>query len=666
MADLRISQLPALTEGALASDDVLPITDVSASETKKVKAADLVKYGIGTLPDGSISIDKINIPTGTLDGGDLVKNSVTGGANGAIALSTITADNIADGAIVDAAVSAVSGAKLTDGTVTNVKLASGIDGAKLLDDSVPSSKFTGTFDGSSLAAGSVTDAQLASGIDGAKLQDASVTDTQIGGVSGAKLTDASVTDAKIVGLDGAKLTAASVPDAALATGISGSKLTDGSVANAALASGIDGTKLTAGSVGTTQLDQFSGTKITQGTLPPNRLDPSLLNRSIGLDGGGSLGIANSIVAGTMSGISFNAVGLIVGATALVGTDLPLASATDVGGVKIPATGGLTVTGTGELSIQTVITPTTISGITVNQFGQVVNLVPLVGDDLPPATNTELGGVIVPAGGKFSVSTDGSLTHNTTPIGAGTYTKVTIDASGHVIDGGGLEQADIPDLDGSKINQGTLPPGVIGDNSLKPAKFADYATCLMQEDFPGYSPDYYLGMFWWQPSTAQLRVYSRGSAGTQWSAVGFGALQANNLRWGGTVNAELGSIVTVTQFGNNAGLSPGDLIPTPSNALSGLYFITQIPGSNINLPSVQGQEFTNGDWLLCVNEAEGYIRIDISNGGGGGSGGATKLDDLIDVEIAGAGGLTLSDLQMLQYNADSGMWKNQEYIDGGEF
>ena len=34
MADLRISQLPELTQGNLAAEDVLPITDVSASETK--------------------------------------------------------------------------------------------------------------------------------------------------------------------------------------------------------------------------------------------------------------------------------------------------------------------------------------------------------------------------------------------------------------------------------------------------------------------------------------------------------------------------------------------------------------------------------------------------------------------------------------------------------
>ena len=664
MADLRISQLPPLTAGALASDDVLPVTDVSASETKKVTASDLVKYGIGVLPDGSISIDKIDIPTGTLDGGDLVKNSVTGGVNGALALATITADNIADAAIVDAAISDVSGAKLTEASVSDAKLASGIDGAKLTDGTVSAAKLSGTFDGTNLADGSVTDAKLADGINGAKLTDASVPSAALVEVEGSKLTSGSVTDDKISGLNGSKLVTASVPSSALA-GVDGALLSAGSVANEALASGIDGGKLSDSSVGDTQLAQISGTKITEGTFPANRLDANTLNRSIGLDANGNLGISNAIVAGTVSGISFNSVGLIVGASALVGTDLPPATTTTLGGVSVPEDGNLTVTAQGAISIKTVITAATISGITVNQYGQVVNLTALEGSDLPIASSTEIGAISIPSDGKFDVSTGGALTHKTTVAGNGTFTKVTLDASGHVATGASLEKTDIPNLDADQITGGTLPPSVIGDNSLTPQKFGDYSTCLMQEEFPGYSPDYYLGMFWWQPSTAQLRVYARGSAGSQWAAVGFGALQANNLRWGGTFSAALGTITIVTEFGNNAGLGPGSLIPVPTDALSGLYFICQEAGSGVNQPAVAGVEFSNGDWLLCINEADGYTRVDMAGGGGGG-GGATSLNELIDVDIAGAGGLPVNDLQMLQYNLDSGMWKNNELIEGGTF
>jgi len=44
MADLKISQLTALTAIDVAGSDVLPIVDTSATTTKKVSAADVAEY----------------------------------------------------------------------------------------------------------------------------------------------------------------------------------------------------------------------------------------------------------------------------------------------------------------------------------------------------------------------------------------------------------------------------------------------------------------------------------------------------------------------------------------------------------------------------------------------------------------------------------------------
>ena len=44
MADLKISQLTALTAIDVDSTDVLPIVDTSATTTKKVLAADVAEY----------------------------------------------------------------------------------------------------------------------------------------------------------------------------------------------------------------------------------------------------------------------------------------------------------------------------------------------------------------------------------------------------------------------------------------------------------------------------------------------------------------------------------------------------------------------------------------------------------------------------------------------
>ena len=49
----------------------------------------------------------------------------------------------------------------------------------------------------------------------------------------------------------------------------------------------------------------------------------------------------------------------------------------------------------------------------------------------------------------------------------------------------------------------------------------------------------------------------------------------------------------------------------------------------------GVTYDAGDWVLCINEAQGWVRIDTMTGGGGGGGGASTLNDLLDVTITGA-------------------------------
>ena len=79
MADLRISELSALPGASLQAADVLPITDVSASTTKKITAKDLVQYGVTLIDPGSIPSDKfdIEVPPGSITTGELADGSVT-------------------------------------------------------------------------------------------------------------------------------------------------------------------------------------------------------------------------------------------------------------------------------------------------------------------------------------------------------------------------------------------------------------------------------------------------------------------------------------------------------------------------------------------------------------------------------------------------------------
>ena len=64
---------------------------------------------------------------------------------------------------------------------------------------------------------------------------------------------------------------------------------------------------------------------------------------------------------------------------------------------------------GELIHSNSVTGDTVSGIQYDDQGHIVSASPLTGADLPPATNTDLGGVSVP-GPKLTVNGAGEISH----------------------------------------------------------------------------------------------------------------------------------------------------------------------------------------------------------------------------------------------------------------
>lgn len=497
MADLRISELPPLAEGDVAATDVLPISDLSASTTKKLTAKDLVQRGVVLIDDGVI------------DGGKLANDSV--GVD-QIEPNSITASELAD--------EAVDTASIQDGAVTNDKIANGIDGAKLTNDTV---------------------------------------------------------------------TAAKIPAASLNRGI-------------------DKT-------------------------------------------GGAIGHTNSVVAGTHSGIQFDAQGHVTGTSAITAAELPIATDTQVGGVSVPAVSGLSVSGVGALSHTDTITAGSRSGITFNGTGHITATRALQGADLPSATSTTQGAVSVP-GPALGVAADGTLTHSDSGVAAGTHQSVTVDARGHVTNGGPLTAAMVPNLDASKITTGTIPTARIADGAITMPKLANLAISFIQEGNPG-NAGHPTGVMWLQESTGQLRMWN----GNSWFSVGFGRLQAENLRFCGTFDATTDIVTGTTTFGANAGMTIGGAIPVAADDLTGVYLVCDVAGSTPG-GVMPGQVFDAGDWILCLGATEGWTRIDTLNSGGGG--GAQRLDDLLDVTIT-----NVAEDEFLRFSA-AGQWENVNVISGGTF
>ena len=352
---------------------------------------------------------------------------------------------------------------------------------------------------------------------------------------------------------------------------------------------------------------------------------------------------------------------------IVSEDLPTAG-TDKGAVAVNGN-GLDMDGD-DIAIDNAVVQNTGAGhlVQYNEFGLVTGGAAITSADLPTATDSEKGAVRPGTG--LSMDGSGALNHTNSVVG-GTATKITFDTEGHVTQGQALDADDIPNLPADKITSGDFGTNFIADEAITAAKLADYSTCLMQEANPGAGD--FLGQFWYTPSTAQLRVYARGSGPENiWLPVGFGNLQANNLRWLGTYNADTDTIGSLTAIGVSEGLTAGDPFPAPTDALSGGYFICQVAGSSMAQPNLNGISHTGGDWALCLDEAQGWIHIDAAAGGGGG-GGAQYLDDLLDVNIGGSGSpfstapaMALSDKQLLKYDGGAGLWRNTDRVDGGTF
>jgi len=482
---------------------------------------------------------------------------------------------------------------------------------------------------------------------GSKLEDGAVGTTQLadGSVTTAKLDADAVTAAKLA--DNAVNTAAivdgAVTDAKLTTGIDGAKLTDGTVAGSALADDTISTdKYAPGSVDTAALadDAVTGAKL--GAVTNRGLDQS----------GDLIGITNDTGAAstTVSGITYNQQGLITSTAALVGTDLPAATDSARGAVQ-PGT-GLQMNGA-TLDHSNDITAGDIGGLQYDSEGHITTLPAnsVFEMDAIPIAGTSAnarGAVYVPTDAEIGISVDsttGELVHETSAVTAGTYPRVTVDGNGHVTAGfTQIAQSELPtDIPASQID-GTLPTGSatgeagfdseiyttsIADQSISRRHFNDISIAYIQETIPtntavaGSDATAFRGCLWFRESTGQLYMFN----GNAWHIVAGGQLTQENLRFCGTINANTGNIVALTDEGvaqqkedGTSAFTAGTSLPSAEDGLSGCYFLVETAGNSISVDDVNGESFNAGDICLAISEANGWTRVaNFSGGGGGGSG-----------------------------------------------
>jgi len=322
------------------------------------------------------------------------------------------------------------------------------------------------------------------------------------------------------------------------------------------------------------------------------------------------------------------------------SDLPTAGV-QKGGVAINGNGLAMVGDTAVIDNTVTANPTQAYVVQYDEHGLVIGGAPISPVDLPLATDSNVG-VVIPGEG-LAVDVDGALNIDNSVVPA-TATKITYNSNGLVISGSDLLPSDIPELSADIIVAGEFGSAQIGEGSITREKLADYSIAYIQEAEPSAVTADYIGLLWYQESTGQLRMFN----GNSFMPVGFGRLSNDNLRWGGIIDATTGLVTGVTASGTTAGLTVGAPLPEATDNLGGLYVLVGVAGNNIAVTS--GVSYDAGDWCLCINENEGWVRIDLAASGGGG-GGATNLGDLLDVTIS-----TPTSGQLLQLQA-SNQWQN---------
>ena len=711
MADQRITQLTALSASGVAGIDLLPIVHISASETKRVTAKDLITAGVALINSSTIDIAKINQASATKLG------------TSSLADDAITAAKLADDSSVSTASVAPSGDNFEGRLWINTtdKTVQVYDAAAFAPIKVGASNY--------IAASIGTAAISGSAITYAKLQNVSATDRLLGRSSvgsgvveeiactaagRALIDDASASDQRttlglaigtdvqaydpalqsIAGLTTAAnqllyTTASDTYETTTLTSAGRALLDDADVAAQRTTLGLgtiatqdaNAVTITGGSATLSDITSAAATFTTaniNGGSITNITDLAIADGGTGAStaanartnlGLGTLSTQSGTFSGTSSGTNtgdqtITLTGDVIGtgtgtfaatiaSDAVTGAKLADSSATVISGNAPSGVGafagqqwlntntGFTYIWDGSAwqrtaGLQTITfsdtTPLSfavsypdnfsavITSTMENQTANAVLVGPISGSaasptfrsltatDLPIATSGT-NGALRPGTG-LNVSGLGVLNH-TNAVSAGTYTKVVIDSQGHVSNGTVLSAADIPSLDASKITTGTFSGAFLAENSVGANQLADNGIAQVSETQP--VPEF-AGQWWINPSDRAAYIWVgtvSPSVNGYWLNLGFGAATQYNLRFGGTYNATTNLVVSLNQYGVEAGLTVGQALSTPSQLNAAVYLICTTSGTGVTPAPVAA--LAVGDWVLSEGTGSNWIKVGVVSG-----------------------------------------------------
>jgi hypothetical protein len=428
LADQRITQLTALSKAGAAANDVVPIADISASETKKITLKDLVAAGIDLVDAGEIDLAKLDQTSATKLGA----------------------------------------AAISDGVLTAAKMAA--DAATAVAVTAPS---TGNHRGRGWLHSGTGNLQV---WDGAAFQQVVMPTAGIGDlqVTAGKLADGAVTTAKVSPLGSAAYAAGSVNTAALADlNVTSGKLADGAVLADKINTGaVITAKLGAGAVTYDRIQNVSATdrllgRSSAGAGPVEEVPLTAAGRAL-IAGVDAAAQRSTLGLGTLATAS----GTWTDGSTFAGTS----SGTNTGDQTITLTGDVTGTGAGTFAA-------TIADGAITELKYAALSIPTgaVRDDSITAAKL--------ADQSSAVVSNGSPSGNGAFIGQQWFNAATgvewtwTDAGWQEHQAPTIPESGVPDLNASKITAGEFPTDRLANDAVTGVKLADYSVGKLGEAIP---------------------------------------------------------------------------------------------------------------------------------------------------------------------------------------
>lgn len=284
---------------------------------------------------------------------------------------------------------------------------------------------------------------------------------------------------------------------------------------------------------------------------------------------------------------------------IAGADLPTATTSAKGGVIING-GGLTLIGDTAV-INNTVTPVSdqLRKISYSAQGLITASTAVAGSDLPVATSV-LTGAVRPGTG-LSVDGSGVLNHSNSVAGT-TQNGITFDAQGHITNATALVAGDIPDLPATKLTSGSLDIARITNNTVTGAKLANYAITKIGETQPTADM---IGQFFFNPLTRDLFLWD----GNVFQPIG---ISVGEIIFAGTFDASAGSgsglIATVTAEGTAIGLVVGQPLPAAATANNRYYLVVSEAGT---ITSGNAPNVTLAPPDIVLSNGNQWTEVDVS-------------------------------------------------------